>query len=410
MIYDLAIIGAGPAGLIAAVHASELGAKVIVIEKNRQPGIKLLLTGNGRCNITNNISDHKILASYYGTNGKFLLSGFSKFDPTSTIEYFESRGVKTKTENNNRVLPKSDQARDVLEALIKDLKNNKVEIKTGSAVVKIDTENKRIEKLLLANEEKIIAKNYLIATGGKSYPLTGSTGDAYTWLEKMGHTIIKPHPALVPIIIQDKFIGKLEGLSIKNIPLLVKQANKIIAKESGDLIFTSDGLSGPAIINLSRLIADQPIHNTKIILDLLPLKNNKQLDSDLQAIWQSQPNKTIKNSLIELLPSKLIDVILSVTKIDQSKKVNSVTRDERKLLVSSIKEFSLTIKRLDGFDKAVVTKGGVKISEVDSKTMRSKIIDNLYLAGEILDLDGPTGGFNLQICWTTGYIAGENAI
>lgn len=410
MVYDLAIIGAGPAGLIAASHASELGAKVIIIEKNRQPGIKLLLTGNGRCNITNNISDHKILASYYGSNGKFLLSGFSKLDPTSTIEYFESHGVKTKTENNNRVLPKSDQARDVLDALIKNLKNNKVETKTGSAVVKIDTENKRIEKLILANGEEVIAKNYLIATGGKSYPLTGSTGDAYTWLEKMGHTIIKPHPVLVPIIIQDKFIGKLEGLSIKNIPLLVKQANKIIAKESGDLIFTSDGLSGPAIINLSRLIADQSIHNTKIILDLLPLKTEKQLDSDLQAIWQSQPNKTIKNSLIELLPSKLIDVILSVTKIDQSKKVNSVTRDERKLLVSLIKEFSLTIKRLDGFNKAVVTKGGVKISEVNPKNMRSKIIDNLYLAGEILDLDGPTGGFNLQICWTTGYVAGENAI
>ncbi len=410
MIYDLAIIGGGPAGLMAASRASELGAKVIIIEKNRQPGIKLLLTGNGRCNITNRIEDHKILASQYGPNGKFLLSGFSKFDAENTIEYFENRGIKTKVENNNRVLPASDNARDVLTALLIDLKQHQVTIQTGVPVAKINTADQKISQLVLATGEEVVAKNYLIATGGKSYPLTGSTGDAYSWLQKMGHTINKPTAALTPIIIADKFVATLEGLSFKNVLLAVKQNTKVIAKEQGDIIFTSTGLSGPAIINLSRLIAAQPIHNTKLVLDLFPSQSEKELQTNLQTAWQEQPNKTIKNSLSILTSPKFIDLILSRVKIDPTKKVNSVTREERNSLVTALKFFMLNISRLEGFDKAVITKGGVKISEVNPKSMRSKLISNLYLAGEILDLDGPTGGFNLQICWTTGYVAGENAI
>lgn len=410
MIYDLAIIGGGPAGLMAASRSSELGAKVIIIEKNRQPGIKLLLTGNGRCNITNKIDDHQLLASQYGANGKFLLSGFSKFDAESTVEYFENRGVKTKIEDNNRVLPASDNARDVLTALLTDLKQQRVTIQTGTPVAKIIIVDQKISRLVLATGEEISAKNYLLATGGKSYPLTGSTGDAYIWLQKMGHTINKPTAALTPIIIADKFVGLLEGLSFKNVLLTVKQNDKLIAKEQGDLIFTATGLSGPAIINLSRLIATQPIHNTKLILDLFPAQSEKELQTKLQTAWQEQPNKTIKNSLNILTPPKFIDLILGRIKIDPTKKVNSLTREERNSLVTALKFFTLNISRLEGFDKAVITKGGVKINEVDPKTMRSKIISNLYLAGEILDLDGPTGGFNLQICWTTGYVAGENAI
>ena len=409
MIYDLAIIGGGPAGLMAASRAGELGARVIIIEKNKQPGVKLLLTGNGRCNLTNKTDNHKILASYYGNNGKFLLSGFSKFDAKSTIDFFKQRGVKTKIEDNNRVLPQSDQARDILEALLSDLKKYQVEIKTNSAVAKLIVQNNKIQKIILTSGEEILAQNYLLATGGKSYPLTGSTGEAYSWLQKLGHTIIEPRPALTPIILQEKFIRSLEGLSFKDVSLSAKQNDRLLAKETADIIFTSNGISGPATINLSRLITEQSINNTVINIDFFPLKTEKQLDSDFRQAWQAQKNKTLKNSFVGLLPSKLINIILELTKIDPDKQVNSVTREERRALVLKLKEFPVSIKKLEGYDKAIITKGGVKINEVDPKTMRSKIIDNLYLAGEILDLDGPSGGFNLQICWTTGYVAGENA-
>lgn len=410
MIYDLAIIGAGPAGLMAASRAGELGAKVVMIEKNRQPGVKLLLTGNGRCNLTNYVDDHRALAGCYGSNGKFLLSGLSKFDAQSAIDYFAQRGVKTKIENNNRVLPRSDRAGDVLEALLKDLKKHQVEIKTGSAVNKIITKDNEIEKVILANGEEVMAKNYLIATGGKSYPLTGSTGEAYGWLKRLGHTIIEPHPALTPIIVQEKSLKSLEGVSFKDALLTAKQNNRLLAEEAGDIIFTSSGISGPATINLSRLIADKPLVGATISIDFLPLKTAQQLDTYFKQSWQTKQNKTIKNSLSGLVPAKLAEVILKSVGINSDKQVNAITREERRGIISHLKEFRVSIKKLEGYDKAMITKGGVKISEVDPKTMRSKIISNLFLAGEILDLDGPTGGFNLQICWTTGYVAGSSSV
>ncbi|MFA6228158.1 MAG: NAD(P)/FAD-dependent oxidoreductase [Patescibacteria group bacterium] len=410
MIYDLMIIGAGPAGLMAANRAGELGAKTVIIEKNRQPGIKLLLSGNGRCNFTNKIDNHKTLAGYYGDNGKFLLSGFSRFDVADTINFFAARGVKAKIEDYNRVLPRSDRAQDILGALLADLKKYQIEIKIGSAVKKIIAQNNKIQKVVLASGEEITAKNYLLATGGKSYPLTGSTGDAYAWLQKLGHTIIEPRPALTPIILRDKTVRSLEGVSCKNIKLTVKQNNHLLNQEIGDMIFTANGISGPTAINLSRLITDKLNSGTSIAIDFFPLKNNKQLEADLRESWQKQQNKTVKNALNGLAPAKLIAVMLKSAGINPAKQVNAVTRTERKALLSLLKEFKVTINKLEGYDKAMITKGGVKISEVDPKTMRSKIIANLYLAGEILDLDGPTGGFNLQVCWTTGYIAGNNAV
>ncbi|MFA5124273.1 MAG: NAD(P)/FAD-dependent oxidoreductase [Patescibacteria group bacterium] len=409
MIYDLAIIGAGPAGLMAANRAGELGAKVIIIEKNRQPGIKLLLSGNGRCNLTNKIDNHRILADCYGNNGKFLLSGFSQFDAADAIAFFAARGVKTKVEDNNRVLPQSDQARDILKALLADLKKYQIKIKTDSAVKKIVAQNNKIQKIILAKGEEITAKNYLLATGGKSYPLTGSTGEAYAWLQKLGHTIIEPRPALTPIVLQERTNKSLEGVSFKKIKLTVKQNNRLIAQENGDIIFTANGISGPAAINLSRLITDRLSSDTAIIVDFFPSKTESQIDTNLRELWQAQKNKTIKNSLTVLAPTKLIDVALKSAGIDPDKQANVVTRAERKSLVSSFKGLKAAINRLEGYDRAIITKGGVKINEIDPKTMRSKIIANLYLAGEILDLDGPTGGFNLQICWTTGYVAGDNA-
>jgi predicted Rossmann fold flavoprotein len=409
MTYDLAIIGGGPAGLMAASSASELGAKVIIIEKNKQPGIKLLLTGNGRCNLTNKINNNKILASHYGINGKFLLSGFTQFNDQDTIDFFEARGVKIKVEDNNRVLPVSNRASDILDALLKDLKNRSVTIKNNSTITKIIFNNNIIQKLIINDQEEIIAKNYLIAVGGKSYPLTGSTGDGYTWLKNLGHTIIEPKPALTPIILKERFINNLEGLSFKDKLITIRQNNILLAKETGDFIFTVDGISGPAIINLSRLITDRLIGAEKVIIDFFPQQTEKELNLSLQQTWATQQNKTIKNALTELLPGKFIEVILPLIKINLAKKINSITREERKRLIELLKEFTLEIKKLADFNQAMITKGGVKINEIDPKTMRSKIIDNLYLAGEIIDLDGPTGGYNLQICWTTGYIAGKNA-
>ena len=231
MIYDLAIIGGGPAGLMAASRAGELGAKIILIEKNSQSGIKLLLTGNGRCNLTNKIDNHKILADCYGSNGKFLLSGLSQFDVQNTIDFFEVRGVKTKVEDHNRVLTQSNQSRDVLDALLRDLKKYQVEIKSNSAVRKIISKDNKIQKIVLSNGQEVMAERYLVATGGKSYPLTGSTGDGYLWLKKLGHTIVEPLPALAPIILQDKFIRSLEGVSLKNIFLSVRLNGRLINQE-----------------------------------------------------------------------------------------------------------------------------------------------------------------------------------
>ena len=396
--------------MMAGNSASELGAKVIIIEKNKQPGIKLLLTGNGRCNLTNKINNNKILASHYGSNGKFLLSGFAQFNDQDTIDFFEARGVKTKVEDNNRVLPVSNRASDVLDALLKDLKNRSVTTKNNSTITKIFSKNNKIQKIIINDQEEIIAKNYLIAVGGKSYPLTGSTGDGYTWLKNLGHTVIEPKPALTPIILKERFINNLEGLSFKDKLITIRQNNILLAKETGDFIFTADGISGPAIINLSRLITNRLIGTEKVIIDFFPQQTEKELNLSLQQTWTTQLNKTIKNALTELLPGKFIEVILPLIKINLTKKINSITREERKRLIELLKEFTLEIKKLADFNQAMITKGGVKINEIDPKTMRSKIIDNLYLAGEIIDLDGPTGGFNLQICWTTGYVAGKNAI
>ena len=409
MKYDLVIIGGGPAGMMAAGTAGEGGTRVLLLEKNISLGNKLFLTGHGRCNITNKIDNHKLLASRYGIKGRFLLSALSQFDPGSAIEFFNSNGVATKIEDNNRVLPKSNQARDVLNALLAYLKKGNVEIKTGSAVKQIIADKDKITKVILASGKEIIADNFIIATGGKSYPGTGSTGDAYAWLKQLGHAVAPPLPILTGINVKEKLIKDLEGISLSEIKISAISNGKIIATETGDLIFTGLGLSGPATINLSRLIIDTPKKDLLLSIDLLPEFNEADLDKQLQQLFIQQNNKAIKNCLAEITSTKLALTILRLAKIDQDKQVNSVTRAERLSIVSLIKNLNLTFADTEGFEKAIVTRGGVILAEIDQKTMKSKLIDNLYFAGEILDLDGPTGGFNLQICWTTGYVAGASA-
>ena len=409
MKYDLAIIGGGPAGLMAACRAGELGAKVIVLEKNKKPGIKLLITGGGRANLTNIDNDPKDLSGRYMPNGRFLISAFNHFGPPEVIIFFNSIGVATKVENNGRVFPQSDRAADVLEALIKKIKTSGGEIRTGATVKTIVNTADQIKRLILDNGEEIIAENYLLATGGKSYPATGSDGSAYSWLKQLGHTIIKPRPALTPLYVREDFIKNLEGLSLGNITINIFNGPKKIAGVRGDIIFTSSGLSGPAALDASRFIDLESNGKFRLEIGLWPDATEKELNDGLQKMFHGG-NKLLKNILEKMIAPRLASALMAQIEISSERLANSVTREERIRLVALLKGMPLSINGLGNFDQAMVTAGGVNLKEVDPKTLRSRLISNLYLAGEILDLTGPTGGFNLQLCWSTGYRAGESAI
>ena len=394
--------------MISAGRAGELGASVILIEKNNNLGRKLLITGKGRCNITNKEKTPREFISEYGKNGQFLFSAFSKFGVQETINFFEKLNVKTKIERGGRVFPVSDRSQDVLGALINYLKKSHVEVKLNLTVKEIIKKDNKIEKIILANNEEITADKFIIATGGKSHPETGSTGDGYEWAKKLGHTVTSLAPSLVPIIVKEKIVKELEGLSLKNVEISVYKDNKKIDSRFGEAIFTDNGMSGPIIIDMSKNIGKELPRNVKIKIDFKPALDFLKLDQRVQRDFLKDAKKMFKNSLDDLLPQKLIPVIVKLSKINPDKKTSSITREERKKLLHLLKEFTLEVKSLAAHERAIVTSGGIKLSEIEQKTMKSKLIDNLYFAGEILDIDGPTGGYNLQICWTTGYIAGES--
>lgn len=409
MRYDVAIIGGGPAGMMAAGRAGELGASVILLEKNDRLGIKLLITGHGRCNITNNTESAREMALMFGNNGRFLLSVFTRFGVKDVIGFFEGRGVKTKIEKGNRVITESDRAQDVLDALIGYMLGSRVDIRLNSEVGRIVRSENKIEKVVLADGEEIEADRFIICTGGKSYPATGSTGDGYGWAKTLGHTVVRPVPALSPVLLKDAFVKELEGLSLRDAPVSVWKDGRKLASGAGDVLFTAKGLSGPFIFNMSKGIAKELPGDVVLKIDLVPDLDFMELDIRMLKYFQEGPKKLIKNLLDQFLPQKLIPVIVTIAGVDPAKKGNFITKEERKSLVHLMKGFSLHVAGLVGFDKAVVTAGGIELREVEPKTMRSKIIENLYFAGEILDLDGPTGGYNLQVCWSTGYLAGEAA-
>lgn len=403
----IVVIGGGPAGMIAAGRAAELGVSVVLLEKNQELGIKLLITGKGRCNITNNSDDTRVLVNKFGKNGNFLFSSLHKFGVGAVVAFFEGRGLKTKVERGNRIFPVSDSSRDVLEELIKYMREGKVEIRKNSEVEKIVKKDNKIEKIVLTSGEEIVADRYVIATGGKSYPATGSTGDGFRWLEDMGHIVHKPIPALVPIVVREKIVRELEGLSLKNVEISIVKNNKKIDSRFGEALFTRDGMSGPIILDISKRISEELPAKMDLKIDFKPALDFKMLDERIQRDFSENSNKLFRNSLNQLLPQKLIPVIIKMSRIDEDKKVNLITREERKKLIHLLKEFTLSVKGVTGFSKAIITAGGVTLSEVDPKTCKSKLIDNLYIVGEVLDLDGPTGGYNLQVCWSTGYTAGE---
>lgn len=409
MKYDLAIIGGGPAGLMAANRAGELGGKVIVLEKNQKPGIKLLITGGGRCNFTNTSKNLKTLAACYAPNGSFLISALARFSPQSAIDYFENNGVTTKTEKGGRVFPQSDKAQDILNTLIRKAKELGVEIRTEAAVKILDSVQGRIEKIILNSGEEIIANSYLLATGGRSYPKTGSDGASYSWLKKMGHTIITPRPALVSLQVKENFILDLEGLSLENIVVsLFNDEQKILASR-GDIVFTAKGISGPAALDISRFINLNTDKKRRLELDLFPDKTDQELAAELQKIFHSG-HKLFKNILEGMIAPKLIPILVHLSNIAPEMQANSVTREEKVRLIGLFKKLPLTLSGLGDFEQAMITAGGVDLREVDPKTFKSRVISNLYLAGEILNLTGPTGGFNLQLCWSTGHAAGEASV
>jgi len=408
MDYDVAIIGAGPTGLMAALRASELGAHVILIEKNKRLGIKLLLTGGGRCNITHYGLTPKIFSEQFGLNGRFLLSAFNKFGADEIIEFFENNSLKTKIEKDDQVFPQSDRAQDVLDILLKLIKSRKGDIKTNAIVEKIIFSDGKINGLTLENGENISARNYVLATGGKSYPGTGSSGDAYQWLKDLGHSIVPLRPVLTPINLKEKFVQELEGLSVQAGKISLFKNDKKITNLVGDFIFTSSGISGPAVFSLSRYL-DMSLGEYQIILDFFPELNTSEFDHKIQELINKNSNKLFKNIFDGIVAPKLLPVILKLAHISPEKKSNEISRLERQIFINNLKNISLNIKNIGGFDQAMLTAGGVNLKEVNPKTMQSKIIPNLYLAGELLDLDGPTGGYNLQVAWSTGYIAGESA-
>jgi predicted Rossmann fold flavoprotein len=416
--FDVAVIGSGPAGMIAAGRAAELGAKVVLLEKNQTLGTKLLATGNSRCNLTHAQFDCHNFIKEIGKNGKFLYSSLSAFGPREIIEFFENHGLSTRTESSGKVFPLSDKSSDVLKTLTAYLKKQHVKIITGIEVTGFAMNNdKIIDHLRLKEapygfkEKKLYAKHYIIATGGKSYPLTGSTGDGFRWAKTFQHTIVPPAPGLTPIAIKEPWIRQLQGLSLKNVSVTLLQKNKKLTTAFGSLLLTHFGISGPMILNMSKRIGELLADGEVIIdIDLKPALDEQQLDKRLQRDFETFSNKDYKNYLPELLPKKLVDVFGGLSQIDPHKKLHQITREERLHIVQMLKHFHLTADRLLGFNYAMITRGGINLKEIDSKTMRSKLITNLSFAGEVLDLDGPTGGYNLQICWSTGYAAGTYAI
>lgn len=405
--YNLAVIGGGPAGMIASGRAGTNGFGVVLLEKNDRLGVKLSITGKGRCNITNAEENLRKMIEAYGKNGKFLFSVYNYFSNLDVIDFFEERDLKTKVERGGRVFPVSDKSVDVLNCLIKYLKKGKVQVQTKAEVKKIVLKKNKIEKIILTNNQEIIADNYLIATGGKSYPVTGSTGDAYKWLQELGHAIVPPKAVLTPIIVKQDFVKRLEGLSLKNVEISL-WGKKKIASKFGEAIFTANGLSGPIILDLSKIARESKEKDMKINIDFKPALDYSVLDKRLLKDFEEYKNKKFINSLDKLLPKKIIPIIVKLSGVDGAKKVCDITKQERKKIVKLLKQFELSYEKNAGFEKAIITAGGVSLNEIDPKTMKSKIIENLYFAGEVIDLDGPTGGYNLQVAWSTGYLAGDN--
>ena len=412
------VIGGGPAGMMSAIMAKEAGNEVILIEKMKSLGRKLLITGKGRCNITSSLPMEEFIKNTPG-NGKFLYSAFNNFSNKDIIKFLKEEGLEVKEERGNRIFPVTDKSLDVLDCFIKRLKKDKVEIHYNEKVEEILYDKKDDKKIVTGvrtSKGEIKADKVILATGGKSYPLTGSTGDGYCLAQKLGHTITNLKPSLVPIEIFEKSIcNNLQGLSLRNVSIKIvdNENKKEIYSDFGEMLFTHFGVSGPIILSSSaHLVRYKNIDekfknkNIKIIVDFKPALSEEKLEARILRDFEEFKNKQFKNSLDKLLPQKLIPVIIELSNINENKKVNEITKEERKKLVILLKNFTLTLEKLRPIEEAIITSGGINIKEINPKTMESKLVKNLYFAGEIIDVDSYTGGFNLQIAYSTGYVAG----
>lgn len=408
-IYDAVVIGGGAAGLFCAGQIALKNKSVALIEKNEKVGRKLMITGKGRCNVTN-LCDKNELIDSLTKNKKFMYSAFSMFNAYDTFDFFENRGVPLKVERGNRVFPVSDKAVDIVDCLYNFVKEQKVNIINNTAV-DFETENGVITAVLLDSGEKVNCKNVVIATGGKSYPKTGSTGDGYRFAEKFGHTIIKPIGSLVPVNTDEGLAAMCQGLSLKNTAIKVEdtKSNKIVYTDFGEMLFTHFGLSGPMILSASAHMREKGNSRYKIHIDLKPALDSQKLDNRILRDFAENSNKILSNSLTKLLPFKLIPAIIKYSGLKPDLVVNQITKEQREALVSSLKDFCFTVTNLRDVSEAIVTSGGVDCNEIEPKTMRSKKVNNLYFAGEVIDVDAYTGGFNLQIAFSTAYAA-ANAI
>lgn len=405
---NVIVIGAGAAGMMAAIIAAENGASVTILEKMPRVGKKLLITGKGRCNITN-IADIKELIKNMHGNGSFLYSSFHNFSNNDLIDFFENLGVKTKVERGGRVFPESDKAIDVVDALLRKMDSLEIRILKDVAVKNIIKEDNKVTAVVDKKGLVYQADKIIVATGGASYPATGSSGDGYVIAEKLGHTITPIKPSLVPLETEEDWVKIAQGLSLKNVKASIIVDDKKVAEDFGEMLFTHYGVSGPIILSLSKIVAENLTENkiVELSINLKPALSFEKLHNRVQRDFEKFSKKQIKNALNELLPSKLIDIIIDLSYINPDKMINQITKEERLRLVEHIMDLRLTITKTRPVAEAIVTAGGVSIKEINPKTMESKIIEGLYFAGEIVDVDGYTGGYNLQAAFSMGYIAGK---
>ena len=400
------VVGGGAAGLMAAFKVAEQGARVTLIERNERPARKVMITGKGRCNVTNDTDIKGLIAAVTG-DGRFLYSAFNNFSAEDTKAFFEDRGVALKTERGNRVFPLSDKSVDIVDALVNAVKRAGCEFVHGR-VTELQIFGNEIRGVVLSDGTKIPAEAVIVATGGISYPQTGSTGDGYDLAKQAGHTVTELSPSLVPLVVKEGWCSELQGLSLKNIQVKVFKGDstKAVYEDFGELMFTHYGLSGPTVLSASAFIKEPQKCQYKISIDLKPALDNAKLDERILRDFAKYSNRDYINSLCDLLPRKMVPVVVKLSGIKPSAKVNQITKEQREKLVDILKNLTLTVTDFRPIDDAIVTKGGVSLKEIDPKTMQSKIVQGLFFAGEVLDVDAFTGGFNLQIAFSTGYTAG----
>ena len=404
------IVGGGAAGMMAAVRAGELFSDVTLIEKNEKLGKKIYITGKGRCNVTNN-ADIEVIFKNINRNPKFMYSALYGFDNSRVYSFFEENGCPLKVERGERVFPVSDHASDIIKTLTKALKDRHVKIMLNTAVKELIIEDGAVKGVILDDGSSLYADKVIVTTGGVSYPTTGSTGDGYKFAESAGHTVTPVRPGLVPLVTGETWVPRLQGLSLKNVELKLFSEDKCVYKEQGEMLFTHFGISGPLVLSSSAYYDTESRKNRNITvsLDLKPALDEEALDKRILRDFEKFSNKQFKNSLDELLPAKLIPVIVDLSGIDPYKAVNVVSREERRSLVHLLKNLVMTVIGTGNFNEAIITIGGVNVKEINASTMESRLVKNLFFAGEVLDIDAMTGGFNLQIAWSTGYLAGECA-